>query len=569
MNSRKDTLLIVSPDSVSMEASVILGTGGWLPPEQREALDWMTFGRIMGWRVILITPENFRFEIIEEQNIKWLIFSGSPDSLEEDVLNRIFHAVNNKPVLFISPVGKIGGRFEKHTGIHLSDKIYSGNIIQWKGTGNKKCWDCRNTIQMQTLEWKTEYDTYVTMGGAVLVAGKRIGFGKLAVLSFQPSSARDLEGSFTALLKHLLIMESLLPVTWLNWENTLILRMDDPGSLEPVYNGLYQNTKLNEQEWEIIGRELKKKNARISLGYVPGWVDDGNAERGRLEVDGRLCSRIKGKIYLSHLVKYEMLNDNNNHRIYDYQAEFRGIQKLRNEGLADVELHGYTHLHPDRIAWANATDRYLNTSWYREFGTEAIEFIKSTPGFEHPLHSGIKAFLNSWNVFPTTLICPGDKFTNDVLEKALQAGLMIVSSYYLCIRIENKLCWAQHICAPYLNEPDPSWFDSGLPVVGYFHDFDISINGTNWFSNYLDEWENAGANYFMDFREVSALLNHYLTIEESDDEYEITVEAVNDYKLIRPVRIGFFFPGQTKPSELMLHMDQINKPIRISKKEGN
>ena len=32
------------------------GHGGWLPPEQREALDWLTFARLSGWSVTARTP---------------------------------------------------------------------------------------------------------------------------------------------------------------------------------------------------------------------------------------------------------------------------------------------------------------------------------------------------------------------------------------------------------------------------------------------------------------------------------------------------------------------------------
>src|SRR5207245_6899912 len=34
----------------------VWGTGGWLPPEEREALDWLTFARLSGWEAKVRTP---------------------------------------------------------------------------------------------------------------------------------------------------------------------------------------------------------------------------------------------------------------------------------------------------------------------------------------------------------------------------------------------------------------------------------------------------------------------------------------------------------------------------------
>ena len=38
--------------------------------------------------------------------------------------------------------------------------------------------------------------------------------------------------------------------------------------------------------------------------------------------------------------------------VHDYEAEYRGIQALRAQGLADVELHGYTHMYANPEVWA-------------------------------------------------------------------------------------------------------------------------------------------------------------------------------------------------------------------------
>ena len=108
-------------------------------------------------------------------------------------------------------------------------------------------------------------------------------------------------------------------------------------------------------------------------------MDDGNGSRGELEVAGQTVSRSPGNIYPSPLVKYSKANGNGSRQVFDYTAEFRAIQNLRNRGLVEVELHGYTHMHPDRDAWKEATDKYENKMWFREFGKSSVDFINSLP----------------------------------------------------------------------------------------------------------------------------------------------------------------------------------------------
>jgi len=216
---------------------------------------------------------------------------------------------------------------------------------------------------------------------------------------------------------------------------------------------------------------------------------------------------------------------------------------LRKKKLADIEVHGFTHLHPDRMLWANSADRYTNISWFREFGREKIDYLKKHPDHEHPLLAGINAIRKYFDTNCSTLICPGDEFTNDVLNKVLQTKLLMVSSYYLAIRIGKQLCWSQHICAPYLDTAEAKWFDSPLPVVGYFHDFDVSINGTGWFKKNLKAWENAGAKNMIDFREAAGRLSHLLSAELHGKQLEITTARIADFGYVKPVTIGVSVPS--------------------------
>ena len=96
------------------------------------------------------------------------------------------------------------------------------------------------------------------------------------------------------------------------------------------------------------------RNGRISVGYVSGWVDSGDVTRGRVKVAGRVPRRVPGQVYPSPLVQYQDLTGYAPGTLYDYEAEFRGIQALRAAGLGDVELHGHTHMHPDSASWVTS-----------------------------------------------------------------------------------------------------------------------------------------------------------------------------------------------------------------------
>ena len=393
-----------------------------------------------------------------------------------------------------------------------------------------------------------------------------VGRGVITTLGFHPSQARDVDGSATALLKHLLIYSSTMPVAWLDLEGTLVLRMDDPGGAQNVYSRRWSYPKLGEAAWAAIGADLRRRDARLSVCYVAGWVDDGDALRGTLEVGGRRLPRVPGKVYPSPLVKYQDHAGHTPGTLHDYEAEFRGIQSLRTAGLGDVELHGYTHMHPDTEAWAKAPDRYEGwpaTSWYRELGKAAQATLATRPPEKHPLALGVAAFHQYFNVRPTTLICPGDQWTLDVPERALDLGLQMVGSYYLAIRDGARFCWTQHVCAPYLDKPDAAWFDAGLPVVGYFHDYELALEGVPWMSRWLDQWQAAGAKKFIDFRELAAAIGRRLHLEEHDGALHLQVESEGAPALVRPLPVALYVPSKRLPAyvSVLLHDRVLSLPV--------
>jgi hypothetical protein len=182
------------------------------------------------------------------------------------------------------------------------------------------------------------------------------------------------------------------------------------------------------------------------------------------------------------------------------------VQALRTAGAGDAELHGYTHLHPDLEAWVRAPDRYANLDWYRELGRGAAAAIAARPREEHPLALGLDAHRRRLGTRPTTLICPGDEWTNEVIEEAARLGFDLVSCYHLALRHGDSLFWTPHVHAPPLDAAAGDWLASGLPAVACFHDRDLVVRGTHWLGECLDAWAAAEARRLIDFRELAALL---------------------------------------------------------------
>ncbi|MBM3810297.1 MAG: hypothetical protein FJW20_01555 [Acidimicrobiia bacterium] len=91
-------------------------------------------------------------------------------------------------------------------------------------------------------------------------------------------------------------------------------------------------------------------------------------------------------------IRHHDFNGHAAFRGYDGESEYRGIQDLSRRGLAEVELHGSTHMHPDHAAWAQAPDRYENTAWFRVLGPTAEGFLAELPARKHPHNRAVAAF---------------------------------------------------------------------------------------------------------------------------------------------------------------------------------
>jgi hypothetical protein len=220
-------------------------------------------------------------------------------------------------------------------------------------------------------------------------------------------------------------------------------------------------------------------------------------------------------------------------------------------------------MHPELSRWAVAPDRYDASRWYRELGGQASAALAAMPADRHPLRLAVAAMRGYFGTYPTTLVPPGDDWTAAALTVALDLGLQLVASYYLALRDDDRFCWCAHVCAPYLDLPDASWFDAGLPVVGYFHDREPALEGPVWIERWLERWQAAGTRRLIDLRELAAVVGRGLCIEESRDELRLTVTGRGAPELVRPLNVIIRVPSGPLPSRVTASLDTIRLPLDV------
>ncbi|MBA3341757.1 MAG: hypothetical protein H0T48_07965 [Gemmatimonadaceae bacterium] len=555
-------LVIASEDELPVERHV-WGTGGWVPADQREALDWLTLLRLLGWDVSVARLSGRRLSRAVPNETRWVIIASDPDTVDEETASMLARFLNSEPAMVVVRASAPESPLARLAGASRLAAETTGATLTWTGHGAAKRWLTGRPLSANALILTHDVTTWASMEGSPLIAARRLGFGTVVTLAAHPGEMRDAGGGGTALMRHLLTAGPAAPVAWLDFDNTLVLRMDDPGGAQNVHSRAWGYTKINETGWGAITADLRRRDGRLSVLYTAGWVDDGDASRGALSVAGAAASRVAGRIHPSPHVVYQEAAGDSPAKSNDYASEFRGIKALRDGGAGDIELHGYTHMHPDAAAWARSADRYEALAWFRELGRAAAPTIAGRPRSEHPISLGIKAIERHFGVMPTTLVPPGDEWTDDALETALEHDLQLVDSYYLALRHDGRFCWATHVCAPYLDRPDAAWFESGLPVIGYFHDRELALEGVEWMSGWLDRWQGAGARRLIDFRELAGALGHRVYLEEIEG-LRLHVENADGPPLVRRLPIAFRPGNGSLPAELTVTTgeSELSLPVR-------
>jgi hypothetical protein len=277
--------------------------------------------------------------------------------------------------------------------------------------------------------------------------------------------------------------------------NLLVLRLDDPGAAVKEHLRSWAHPPLDRKSWDGLWDALDGFG-RVSVFCCPGYVlADGTVVDSRTQLPD------------------------------EWACLAEGVRR----GLADLECHGYTHMHPDTAAWSVAPDRNDDEGWFRELWPPLMP--------DEPAVPEQAARLRSWQTAlgtgGTSLVAPGEEWGLNTLAAARECGFRLFNSWAVCFLDRVVPTWTAGIGSPYLDEADPSWFADCLPQVGYWHDRDMAVHGAEWVGDQLDAWRDCGAQRAASFAD---LVNDYQPIDAALVDGDVVIRSAPEVPLrvVRP-----------------------------------
>lgn len=414
----------------------------------------------------------------------------------------------------------------------------AGRTLEWIGPGERRSWELPAAVAAREVAGEV---VWATLDGAPIVARGRLRGLPAVLCGLDPGDARSAPEPGAVL--RLALIGSRPAAAWLDLRGIVALRMDDPGSSASVHLDRWSHEKLEPSGWRELGRLLMQADARLTVAYTPGWVDDGDAERGELRVDGRAVERTPGVVHPSPLVSYRGRQVPS----ADCEAEFRAIADLRARGLCAVEMHGYTHVHPELERWARAPTRHQKLGWYRELGPEVASTVRRRPLSAHPIARGLELFERHFGEPPSVLVCPGNACGPESLERASALGLEAVAAEGFSVRRGEYFDWLPGVDCGRPESPASRALATQTPAIACFHDRDLALEGIGWLRDVLARWRSAGADRFIDLRELTSAVGLRLGLDREPDGWRLEVVRESGPALRRSFPVLVRAPDRPQP----------------------
>lgn len=299
--------------------------------------------------------------------------------------------------------------------------------------------------------------------------------------------------------------------------HTAVLRMDDPQTSSKIWNTeappRYQTryAGLTAAEWAEIGRLVGVHQARLSVMYVSGFVDDGDGRAGALYLQGRpVADRACGRIYDVRDVTYR-LGD----RVYDFSAEFQALRDLVARDVVDIESHGYIHTTPFLQEWCRDPQRPRRFLWISEF----FDLYMNRPVPEATQQSHLQASIDRirrwFGRAPVAFSPPMHAYDEATPVIAQRLGLAVMHAQTLFDLTRTPILetarlivhWA-HL--PYVEDSDLN--ESGYPVVIGLHEWDLRthVPPIRWIHHQIAFFQHRGYRRIISFRELVGYLGAYV-----------------------------------------------------------
>ena len=169
----------------------------------------------------------------------------------------------------------------------------------------------------------------------------------------------------------------------------------------------------------------------------------------------------------------------------DCQAEFRAVANLRSRGLCTVEMHGYTHVHPELERW-----RELRPGTRSSAGTAAgpeVAAPSAQAGGRHP-SSRPRALRGHFGDRPGS--CVRVTHAPGVARASLALGSRRSRpTGWPCVAVVTSLApWGSGTPSRTRTALGPGCAD---PAVACFHDRDPAQGGVDWLHRLLARWRSA------------------------------------------------------------------------------
>ena len=370
-------------------------------------------------------------------------------------------------------------------------------------------------------------------------------FGKAMnyFMNFHPSLALKDGCPLHAALRDLLRANPHCPAVSIPLDQVACLRLDDPGSCERVHLEGYNPGVVSSQEWGKVMQIVRAHGAHLNLAYVPGWVDDGDVNKGSLHYQGQAVRhRTGGKSYHAWEVSYAKAGVPESH---NYVAEYGALQHGVGEGRITILSHGLTHLTPDVQAWLRSQDKYTKKEWYREFRAMVTPASQTPSMVRDRMRQSVTWIQAAFGLTPRILVPSAHEQTPETVGFARDAGFKIFSSRTTFFLYRNTILANRKLGAvSSAGMADCiALLQAGYPIIFAFHDYDIFRYGSTWLQNLISSLEDLGVRRFISMEEFGVLLmatleivrkNFDLTVTFNFSEFPKTKNLTGNI----PIRIG-------------------------------